>query len=477
MLLLLAAPALAPARDPLDLVPADSLLCWYGRPSPDSAPATSQPSTLQTLLDLGARVAGQPLDSGTQLNVRIVEMFGLMIRYPHAIALIDARAKPLESNPQEQRVDRLRFVAVADNRHQAEPFLRIIQKTVDEQTDSGAATLTSRKAGRSTYQELRDRRLPDWATIAWGHIDDNFVLTVGADVWPQIAAIAAGDAPSLAQEPWYAAARKDTVGAAPGEPPALIELFIAAEAIQQRLDPFVDGKASAFFKAWDAGRLQRAHWVIGYAGRALFCRAHFQTANETMRRVYADADVRTPRLLGTIPPETRYAIWHLPVDRFLPHLCRGLLAIQGDKPRANIERIWSEMQAEQGFDVERDFLAHLGTHVILHNDPPHPLHIPLALTVLIEVRDEPATVRRTLDAMSAGWRTALQKTGPDGKSGAPCTVHGDDDGIWYVRFPVAGPGSLGLAGPAWTMTDRFIVLSWSPMALREYLDKVGDRVK
>ncbi len=32
------------------------------------------------------------------------------------------------------------------------------------------------------------------------------------------------------------------------------------------------------------------------------------------------------------------------------------------------------------------------------------------------------------------------------------------------------------AGPAWTVTDRFIITSWSPTALRSYLAKAGDKV-
>jgi hypothetical protein len=32
------------------------------------------------------------------------------------------------------------------------------------------------------------------------------------------------------------------------------------------------------------------------------------------------------------------------------------------------------------------------------------------------------------------------------------------------------------AGRAWTVTDRFIITSWSPAALRSYLEQIGDRV-
>jgi hypothetical protein len=488
--------ALAPAREPLDLVPADSLLCWYARPLPVPARELEQgePSTLQTLLELGTRIAGQSLDRGTQLGVRMAEMAGLLTRYPHALVLIDARAKPAQTDLEARRVDRLRFalvVQVAGRRpgrdtpaapepdRSAEPFLRIIQKAVNEQTDSGAATLSSHRAEQWSYQELRDQRLPDWAVIAWGEIDGHFVLTIGADVWPVIAAVAAGHEQSLTQDPWYAAARGKS------RRTALIEIFVAAEAIQRRLDPFVDGRASEFFQAWEAGPLEQAHWALGFEGRALYCLAHFRMARRTtgpaedttVQRLYAEPNNRDRRLLAMIPAEARYAICELPVGPFLTRFFRGLLAIQGDKARANIERIWAQIQAEHGFDTQRDLLDHLGNHVILHTDPPHPLHLPLALTTLIEIRDQPEAVRRTVEALCTAWQTALDRAAAKGGNPPPFTLHRDDDGIWYLRFGLAGPEWFGLAGPAWTVTPGYIILSWSPVALREYLDKVGPEAR
>ena len=407
-LCLFLAVATAHAREPLDLVPADSLLCWYGRPLPDAAPSSDQPSTLQTLLEVGARIAGGSFDSGTQLDVRMAEMLGLTIRYPYAVALIDARATPTAADPTARRVDRLRFALVVENGDQTEPFLRIIQKAVNEQTHSGEATLTTEKAGRWTYQELHDQRLPDWSAIAWGHMDGYFVLTVGANVWPSVAAVAEGDEPSLSRDAWYAVAR------AKQRRTALIEIFVGAKAIQERLDPFVDGRAGEFFRAWEAGSMEQAHWVLGYEGRALYCIAHFRKGDETIRRVYADPENRDPRLREAIPPEARYAIFDIPAGRFLTRFCRGLLVFQGAEARANIEQQWAEVESQCGFDTERDFLAHLGGRIVLHNDPPHPLHLPLALTTLIEIRDEPATVRRTVERICEAWRARLDEVAARG---------------------------------------------------------------
>jgi hypothetical protein len=441
-------------------------------------PSSDQPSTLQTLVEVGARIAGGPLDSGTQFSVRMAEMFGLTLHYPHAVALIDARAKPTTTDSTARRVDRLRFAMVVQVGDQTEPFLRIIQKAVNEQTNSGAATLVSQTAGRWSYQELRDQRLPDWAVIAWGQLDGHFVLTVGPGVWPTVAAVAAGDEPALTADPWYAVAR------AQRRRTAVVEIFVAAREIQQRLDPFVDGRASDFFRAWDAGNLRQAHWALGFEGRALYCVAHFRLAGSgqepedtTVRRVYADPDDRDPHLLAAVPADTRYAIFAVPVDRFLASFFRGLLALQGARARAKIERLWAETQAQRGFDAERGLLAHLGERILLHNDPPHPLHLPLALTTLIEIRDEPGTVNQTIEAICSAWRATLDEVVARGGAGPPFTLHQDDDGIWYLRYGLTGRDWFGLAGPAWIVTERYIILSWSPLALREYLEKVPEQVK
>jgi hypothetical protein len=447
----------------LDLVPADNLLCWYGRPLPDLAPPGEQPSTLQTLLELGTRVVGQPLDPRTQLWMRSAEMFNLSLRFPHALALLDVKAKPTETDPTARRMDRLRFALVVDTQGQVDPFLRVIQKTVNEQTDAGAATLTNRRVGGWTYQELRDRRLPDWTVIAWGHIDGQFVLTVGAGVWPSIAAVAAGDAPSLSRDPWFAAARRNW-----GQR-SLVEIFVAAEEICRRLDPLVGGRATAFFRAWDAEGLQRAHWALGLEDRAMFCVAHFLRGDDTFRREYADGDPQPARLLETVPTGARYAVYRLPVADFVGQLAASIVALQEPRAQWRIRRGWARMEAEQGFDVRRDLLGNLGDALVLHNDPPHPLRLPLAMTVLAEITGDPVKVRDTVELMFAAFDHALTRALAEDRGPPPWTIHRDADDVWYIGF---GP----IAGPAVTVTDRYVVLSWSPQALRSYLARIGDKV-
>ncbi len=463
----------APPHEPLDLAPNTSLLCWFGQPHPDAASADDGPSALQTLLDLGTHIAGGAIDRNAQLGVRMAEMFNLAISYPYALVLIDAQAKPLENDPNARRIDKLRFALIvdtpADHRGPNDPFLKLIQKTVNEQTSSDAAHLSTHQHHGWTYQQLSDSRLPDWSVIGWGYIDNCFVLTVGADVWPLIADVAAGQAKPLSRDEWYAAARRGHTELIAGPRRPLVEIFVAAHEIQRRLDPFVAGRASGFFGSWDADKLQRAHWSLGFVGRALYCVAHFQIGGDTCVRVYADPRHQPEHLLATVPSEARYAIYKLPLNRFLRRFFAGLVAIQGPKARANIRRSWEEIQQRFEVDADSDILANLGEYAVLHNFPQHPLRLPLAMTTLIEIRRQPERVRSAIERLCRGWQEVIDEAIV--KSGRPpdFTLHRDSDGVWYLRFGL-------LDSLAWTTTDRFIITSWSSQALRQYLDQAGSLV-
>jgi hypothetical protein len=461
--LLLAIVTVAPAtaRDPLALVPADALAVWNSRPASDARAVATDGSLLEALLALAPRAAGQEVDPQRQLYIRIGQLVGRAASHPHAITLLDAQARPTETDPSAPRVHDLKcafIVQVGD----ATELLRLIQKAVNEQTHAGLATLESKSAGDFRYQELRDERLPVWCAIGWGTLDGFFVLTVGRDVWPQIARVATGAAPALGADPWIAEER--------GHLPSVdaLEIFVAARRLHERLDPFVMGRAGAFFDAWDARRLERTYWQIARVGRAIDCRAKHQVADETVQRVYADAHDTASRWRRLVPPAAQYGVFDLPVERFLPRLGNGLLATQGDTTRQRVLEIWNEIAAARGLDVDTDLLAHLGPHVVVHNHPPHPLRLPIAVTAVIEIRSDPAAVRATVDGLSAGWQARLAQVVADGGR-PPCTI-GREDGVWFVRFGVGGPSWLGLAGPAWTCTDRYLILSWSPWALQQYLE-------
>lgn len=466
LLVALVAPA-ALARKPLDVIPARHLIAWNGRPLPDLPPLGEGPSSLDALISLGMQMVGGKADAWTQWALRSGELFSLTIRRPHAFALLDAGAERLPDRPNAIRASDLKMVlavqlasaAPAD----AEPFLRVIQKAVNEQTNRASASLETRKAGDWAYQELRDQRLPPWAPLAWGRIDDLFVLTLGTDVWPAVAAVAAGQAPAILSDAWQVESRKRR-----GES-ALIEIFVSAQALRERLDPLLQGRASRFFEAWDVADSDAAYWALGLEGRALFCEARYRTAGTPSHRIWANPAFRDERILATVAPDVRYAVYERPVARLLQQLTNGALSLLGEDEGDWMNAVWARAARgddDAALDLDKTFYPELGSRIVLVNDPPHPLRIPVAVTTLLEIRGDAEPVRRSIDAICTAYRDAFDAALPETRPAFCWTLRRDDDGVWSVQY---GP----IAGPAWTVTPRFIVTSWSPQALRQYLDRMA----
>lgn len=450
---------------PLNLVPADYLLCWKGLPFPGAEKKSDQPSSLRTLLDLAGRVFGDRLDETQKLSLRILETLGIVGGYPFTVTVLDATAKPAGADGSSAKLDQLRIAAVIQtgSLSGSEPFLRVIQKAINELTDAGAAQLTTQRAGRWQYQSLVDERLPEWCEIAWGQIEKHFVIAFGRNVWPEIAGVASGEKASISRVGWIASVRRMQ------EDEPLIEVLVSSRKIRERLDPFVSGRATDFFRAWHIEDVEYMHWALGFRGRALYCVAHYREENLTKRILYADPNVRDERYLRTIPEEARYAIYRISSQRFLSKLVASYYATRDPEEREAAATVWRKIQDDLGIDVERDALNRLGRTIVAHNYPTHPFNLPLAFTSLIEIGSEPAKVRQTLERMLEAWQAALDRHADETGRELPLRLIRDKDGVWHVEF-------MYVHGVAWTFTDQFIVTSWSPIALRDYLTKVGDRI-
>ncbi len=458
------------AGEPLDLVPADSMLTWHGRAFPDAPAPDAGPTSLDRIIASVPQMVGERMTRGQRISLRILQACGQMIRYRHCIALIDASAIPAGRHPDSRQADELRLVMIVDTNGKSGPFLSIIQTAASEQTNTEHAKLVKKHAERWDYTELHDARLPDWYIVAWGEIDNHFVLTLGRDVWPRIAGIAAGKEPGLSRDPWVSEHRGER-----GRH-ALIEIIVDAARMRSRLDPLIHNWVSEFFEVWGAGKMQRAHWALGLNERAMYCVASFLMSDEgdathTVERVFADSAEKDPRILNLVPSGSRYAIYRVPTSEILVNFVRSLFVWQSDTARERAGKLWAEIQEEFGFDAQRDVLDHLGEVAILHNYPTHPLRLPVFFTTLIEIKGDVKQVRKTVDVMCAAWQEGLDREAERSAALNPIRLNRDTDGMWY--FPL-GPFFNGLA---WKVTDRYLVISWSPMALRQYLREAGDRLK
>ncbi len=142
------------------------------------------------------------------------------------------------------------------------------------------------------------------------------------------------------------------------------------------------------------------------------------------------------------------------------------LASQHESRREAYREGWLRFEREYGFDFDHDLLAHLGQRIIIHDFPPHPLAVPLLWTYLVETDGDVTAVRRAVDGMMRAWQSGLPKADGETASGGGFVpeIRRTDDGIWYLQ--------LGLAGPAIGVADHWIVISFSPAAVRENLRRL-----
>ncbi len=453
--------------DPLDLIPADCLVVWKGIPLPDEPAGGGVRQEGATFLELLRRVLGANLDARAKLTLRIYELISHARDTSFAFTCIDASARAKRADGGGTRADRLRMAFVADTRGEPKEFLAIVHRAVQELTDAGPATLERKTAGDYSYQELYDRRLPDWCRVAWGVLGDTFVLTLGEDVWPQIVEVAAGRQPAMSAEPWVRAARAET----PNEP--VVEIVASIGRIRSDLDPVVRNRATAFFESWACGDVDDMYWAIGFREAGLYCQASLRRGGETDTRLLADPSFRDAVAARTIPERARYAVFRVNVADVIRRVVASYYAMQGEEDLRAAERTWKDVQKKLGFDAQEQLLSRLGDTLILHNVPAHPLRIPLMFTALYEIDRDGRETAEGLERVCAAWLDALREHAATAGNPEPTILQRDEDGVWYLQL---GP----VAGLAWTFTDRYLVTSWSPTALREYLagradDDIGVR--
>jgi hypothetical protein len=449
--------------EPIDILPVEQIVSWYGRKLPEAPAPGEGLSQIELALAAASSLIGDRVDPGARLGLRILQSMGQMIRYPHAIALLDTSAKHAGRHPDSRQLDQAEIVFVIQTESRSGPFGQLIQDTLYEQTSDESTQLNQLTAEKWRYFQLIDKRLPNWVEVAWGEIGPFFVLTVGRDVWPKIAEVAAGKRGSLGRDSWLVKQREDR-----GQD-ALIEIYLDPEQMK-KLDPVLHGSVSEFFKAWGAEQMSRAHWALGLEGEILYCHAHFEINGDTVTRRYADPSYVTPETLRIMPEGYRQAVYRMPAGDFIYRLIHSLYVWQAPNNRARAYQLWRKIQQDYDFDAQKDVLDNLGDTIILHNYPTHPLKLPLFFTTVIEIERDNAHVRETINRLCAAWQEALERNEEEMPIENPAKLRRDGD-VWHVEIgPVISP-------LAWTVTDRYIVISWSYTALSDYLAEMGSVLK
>ena len=185
------------------------------------------------------------------------------------------------------------------------------------------------------------------------------------------------------------------------------------------------GKPEQVLAGLGLGDVERGLWTIGVSGdsdgRAVEAYAFLRDADgDELVPICGLPDTGVRRIEVPIPPKaSRYAVIRYSPRRLVLQVRDAYLASRSPSAQRNLREMWTRVEAEADVSVDRDLLMQLGPRLVIHEYPPHPL-----------VPD---------------W-TSLR-------------LEHASDGVWYLQ--------AGLYGPALAVTDRWVIISYSPVAVRQ----------
>ena len=452
----------------------DDLVAAYFVAGPDRA---QQPTNGASTFELVSFLADRAREVGLlslvgECNRMWIDTFvslSTVLEHPHAVVLFDVRAAPRADGGHQLAGLRAALISHTDGAN--EDLERRIQHLLNTYTNSNQTILSNSVKDGQAFFTLRDRRLPAWARITWGPLGEYYVVAVGDGSYDDVAkTIAAPGAPgSLAHDQWFAKAFAQAGGAR-----ASLVWYIRFDRLRDNADPLLAEKVERVQAALRLGNVERNVWAFGFDGRAV------EISSVCRRGDRSEAiSIAGRRFLATlnepvIPAEAgRYAIVDCRVGTVLHSVCEAYLAAKSLDAQRRSRDFWRRLDANAGVSLQRDIFSQLVSPVVIHDYPRHALRLPFAWTILARIRAEPAVLRGRIDRWLEGLREEL--TGH-----SLLQLRHDDDGVWYVQY--------GLVGPALLVADRWLIISFSPQAVRRNIallastpqpvsDGVGERTE
>ncbi len=455
-------------------VPADVLMAYWGRFPAEARADDHVVMRMLKWVDLARQLNLIPKQYRTISD--IAGSLPLLGSHEHVVMLMDVSSRPV--GPEGYRLAHMQVAVVLATGGEHGPVVDRIRRMLATYTDKqfGKIEVTDRDGSRS--YRLTDARLPVWATWEWGPLGDGYVIGLGRGAFDRVAKTYMRPSTSIERDPWFVNARRRCRGQG-----AMIEWLVNYQGIHERLEPVVKGRPEQVLEALGAGELQRGLAAVRMEGRYLVCYImnHFDAGDQFVPLSHPK---NLPEdQLSAVPPGANCAIMQLDLIDWACRLRDAYLASQTAKEREEWHQWLTDFQRRTGVHVRSQLLDRLGRHLIIHDWPAHPLRLPLTFTLMVEI-DDPAPVQDAIDAMMGAWqewlawwrRTAMQPstTGPAGTT-RPArrrtrgqfrpTIGREPDGMWYIQ--------AGVVRPAIAVSDRYIVISWSPEAVRANLRRLG----
>ncbi|GJM25411.1 MAG: hypothetical protein DHS20C16_18260 [Phycisphaerae bacterium] len=455
--------ARAISNDLLAVIPQDHLIYFAsddtaGNTSTDSA--TNPPPLVAIGADMLHRFGGRNVNqSAVSASLDVLASLAKLKPYPFGVVITDAAAKRL--GPDSFRLSNLQAALIIETRGDNVLVTRHIQDLLTRWTSRDSARITSKEEYGSKIFTLIDDRLPEWCVVKWGAVKGYYVVSIGHRGFND-----AAQSILHADEETFEDTRRKSWQDLLDSQSAHFELQVNFEAIRNALSTVVRGRTQNVLDELGFADCTRSMWTVARKNRAVVC---------TQLKIVGGIEVLVPissEALGIqkklIPDAaTEYTLFRCGLDDVLNSATNAYLASRRHEFRNNLKSHWANFEKESGISVQRDILDQLDDVILIHNDPPHPLKLPLLSTIVIPIAGDPATVDKSLAALidqTNRWMGhANTNASDDTRKFAPRFTK-DDDGVWYLSF--------GFAGPAITVADRFVIISHSPLACRHARDYV-----
>lgn len=473
-------PCLGANRPITDLVPADSLVAYMAKPQGRADEAGEQQgsgtkgagASVATLLSL-LNASGLIPDQG-QVYADIAAALPLLGRYEHALVLLDASSRRVRQpgkGPDDParisfRLKHMQAAVVFRTHGDHSVVLKQLNRIVGRYTNKQVAALTTENLLGHEFRRLTDQRMPGWAVWEWGRLGEFSVVCFGQGAYQRIAELFAGGSPSLTQDAWFRSATTHTRGES-----AIAQCFIGFDRLQARMSEVASDRVKQVLDALGAAGITRDLWTIAFEGRALSWRRCYRRGAEDVVHRYSDPANQPPHHRSIVPDAARhFAIIHAPTFWLVDNLPKAWLASQSPRNAQKWQRIWKGLEEETHIDFDERLVKHVKGSIVVFDYPPHPLDIPLAWTLAIEI-DDHGDVKKSIEALLAAWGQYLDERAERSDTTLlRIKVKKTQDDIWHLQ-------AAGILGPALRVANRYVVISWSPQALRDALIFVEPSLK
>ncbi len=423
--------------------------------------APRPPSAVDVAAGAVRRARDMGLLSGLGVrNSLILDAFSeiprLTARHPIALVLHDAHATSLDGGG--HKLADIQVSLLLRTGGATDGVTGLVQRFLTRYTNSDVSRIHERKRGSFVRYTLTDSRLPEWADVDWGGVDDYYVISLGKGAFDKAAGAIEGGRARLNSDTWFVEC-EETLDTAS----ALAAWYVDFDGLKCALGPGLGGLEQEVAHAVAQPGVDRSMWAVGVHDRGL--RFEYYQAIDERSRLYRVATPATRADLGAgmIPSRaTWYALIGWDPTAAVTGYATAYVASHDAKTQQRLRSYWSEIEQSLGVSVERDLLFQLSNRVLAHNDPQHPLIPGCMSTLQFEIVGSATTVRSTLDKFLSRWRQEL--IGPLGGAILP-TLHRGDDGVWFLQ--------CGFYGPALAVHDRWLVVGTSPHAVRHNIARMS----